>query len=96
MLPEQIEWLEENVFKDGERKMRDKESFKNMRAHFSDKIRTDTMTPAWLPHNQLQSWLNKQVKTEKQKRAVARFAETRAANSTQDPTEDADEMECEE
>eukprot|EP00622_Pseudochattonella_farcimen_P005187 FR740747.1.p1 GENE.FR740747.1~~FR740747.1.p1 ORF type:complete len:128 (+),score=10.20 FR740747.1:147-530(+) len=88
--------LEENAFEDGKQRMRDKETFKNVTAHFIDKIRTVSMTPAWLPHNQLQSWLNKQVKTEKQKRAVARFAETRAANSTQDPTEDADEMECEE
>ena len=49
MLPEQVQWLEENAFKDGERKMRDKTAFTAMKAHFSDKIRTDTMTPAWLP-----------------------------------------------
>ena len=63
--------------------MRDKSAFTAMRAHFSDKIRTDTMTPAWLPQNQLQAWLNKAYKAEKQKRLMARSAETRMANSAQ-------------
>ena len=63
--------------------MRDKSAFTAMRAHFSDKIRTDTVTPAWLPQNQLQAWLNKAYKAEKQKRLMARSAETRTANSAQ-------------
>ena len=63
--------------------MRDKSAFTAMRAHFSDKIRTDTMTPVWLPQNQLQAWLNKACKAEKQKRLMARSAETRTANLAQ-------------
>ena len=63
--------------------MRDKSAFTAMRAHFSDKIRIDTLTPAWLPQTQLQAWLNNQYKVEKQKRSAAKLAETRTANSTQ-------------
>ena len=66
MLPEQVQWLEENAFKDGERKMRDKTAFTAMKAHFSDRIRTDTMTPAWLPQKQLRNWINKRYEAEKQ------------------------------
>ena len=80
-----MQWLEDNVFKDGIRRLRDKSAYTSMRAYFSDKIRTDTMTPAWLPQKQLQGWLNTEYKAEKQKRAAASAAETRAKKSTQNP-----------
>ena len=42
--------------------MRDKGAFLAMKAAFSDRIRTDTMTPVWLEQSQIATWLAKQVK----------------------------------
>ena len=79
MTSEQRTWLESNVFKDGVRVrgMRDKGAFLAMKAAFSDRIRTDTMTPVWLEQSQIATWLAKQVKEEKEKRKVERARATR-------------------
>jgi hypothetical protein len=81
MLPYQLEWLETNVYSDGQRLsggVRDKGAYRMMRAAFHNQLRTDTSSVAWLPQEEIAKWLVKQVKATKEARTAARRKEATA------------------
>ena len=68
----QLEWLEENVHKNGRWLLRPAEAAASMRAHFSNKLRADTRTPMWLEKDQIAAWVAERNKNEKRKRMFQR------------------------
>ena len=62
---EQLAWLRTEVFADGKEKMRDKQAYETMRAHFDTRVRTDVLGPMWAPREQLGKWLADQKKIAK-------------------------------
>ena len=62
---EQLAWLGAEVFADGKEKMRDKQAYETMRAHFDTRVRTDVLGPMWAPREQIAKWLADQKKIAK-------------------------------
>ena len=58
------------MFADGKEKMRDKQAYETMRAHFDTRVRTDVLGPMWAPREQIAKWLAKAAR--KAKKAVAK------------------------
>jgi hypothetical protein len=54
--------LVENAFKEGRYLMRPPTAWAAMQAHFSAKLREDTMTPMWLEKGQIGKWLAGEVR----------------------------------
>jgi len=97
---EQIEWLENSVFVEGQRRLRDKDAWTAMRAHFALRIRTDTRSPMWLEQDQIATWLAKKVKVEKEarkRRRITALSERKKAKhqhgSESEDSEDDSDME---